>query len=400
MASTDAYILQGVSQEIHIHNMQGMPDSEHAPRICGCHSYRKPGASVTLHRSPDNQVFYSGLQTCGSVWACPVCAGKITQGRADEIRQAIDLWAVREPDGFTAMLTLTIPHTADQPFLTVRTRLKNGLRDMKRAISKSRPTWRDLDIRHTITSIEPVLGSNGWHIHFHILLFFAVQVDLDEVRRVILNEWIHYAGAGLTAKQKADMYLHSVDLVRCKSWNDYLAKLALQKASDDEIKACRAAFSMSWQVNHEIAFSHVKRGRAASLSPFDILRLLADLSPYSPDYKAIKKFYSEKFWEYAKAQKGQRYVYFSKGFKALLGLAEKTDDEILAETDESEMEKSTVIAVIEPQVWHEILANGWRGELLRKIESGLNFDQAMIELRATVFRPRKPITHKKRRVAA
>lgn len=401
LGKIDAYILQGVAQEIFIRNMPGIPVTENAPRICGCHTFRVPGSDVSLRiNKTDKTVFYSGLQTCGSVWACPVCARKITQGRADEIRQAIDIFKNRKPGGFVGMLTLTIPHDKGQSFETVRDRLQKGLRDMKRAKSRRRRTWGDLGVFHTITGIEPVYAErNGWHIHYHILVFFESAPDLADIKGVIVDEWIRYAGQGLSEKKKADMADHAVDLVPVKSWNDYLTKLSQQKASDSEIALCRQAFKNSWQINHEIALAHVKKGRTGSLSPFDMLRLIASLSPFDPDYKRVRDHYEKLFYEYAQAQKGRRYVYFSKGFKEWLGLADKDDSEILTEQEAKEMKESEHVATIPAAEWQEILSQGWRGQLLWLISEGLDYPTAMKKLRAEALSGR-PQTHKRRRLAA
>ena len=37
-----------------------------------------------------DKTHYSGLQSCGSVWACPVCASKISERRRLEVSKGID----------------------------------------------------------------------------------------------------------------------------------------------------------------------------------------------------------------------------------------------------------------------------------------------------------------------
>ena len=51
---------------------------------------------------------YSGLQTCGSVWTCPVCSAKIAERRRVELLHAMDTH--KAADGFVSLLTLTTPH--------------------------------------------------------------------------------------------------------------------------------------------------------------------------------------------------------------------------------------------------------------------------------------------------
>lgn len=52
--------------------------------------------------------FYTGLQTCGSVWTCPICAARITEVRRQEISQAID--EAYKLGYQSAMVTFTFPH--------------------------------------------------------------------------------------------------------------------------------------------------------------------------------------------------------------------------------------------------------------------------------------------------
>src|SRR5256885_13024065 len=54
---------------------------------------------------------YAGMSTCGSGWACPVCAAKIRYHRADEASRAL-VSALEQ--GFGGLfVTRTIPHTAE-----------------------------------------------------------------------------------------------------------------------------------------------------------------------------------------------------------------------------------------------------------------------------------------------
>ena len=50
-----------------------------------------------------------GLQTCGSVWVCPVCGAKVVERRRGEIQQAMAMH--RACGGEVHLLTLTVPHT-------------------------------------------------------------------------------------------------------------------------------------------------------------------------------------------------------------------------------------------------------------------------------------------------
>ncbi|HGP1317043.1 TPA: hypothetical protein ACLF3A_006470 [Pseudomonas aeruginosa] len=65
---------------------------------------------VGLHYRPEYlQAHYRGIATCGSVWACPVCASVIQERRRLELEHLVQ-WA--EDQGLQAiMVTFTFPHT-------------------------------------------------------------------------------------------------------------------------------------------------------------------------------------------------------------------------------------------------------------------------------------------------
>lgn len=54
------------------------------------------------------RAFFQGVETCGSVWHCPVCAPKIAEKRRVEVGQAIERHFA--DGGMAIMVTLTIPH--------------------------------------------------------------------------------------------------------------------------------------------------------------------------------------------------------------------------------------------------------------------------------------------------
>jgi len=66
-------------------------------RFLNCHRLRRrtpDGGEVSmvdLRRSKlSDALYYAGLQTCGSPWACPLCSAKISERRREEVQQAID----------------------------------------------------------------------------------------------------------------------------------------------------------------------------------------------------------------------------------------------------------------------------------------------------------------------
>lgn len=63
-------------------------------RVCMCMRGKLfADTSITLRRSPDHtRAEYRGVQTCGSVWHCPICAPKVAAERRDELHMLLHLW--------------------------------------------------------------------------------------------------------------------------------------------------------------------------------------------------------------------------------------------------------------------------------------------------------------------
>lgn len=80
-------------------------------RNCGTPLDPDGGVTLALTTSGDGarSAGYSGLASCGSVWACPQCAAKVATRRADELSKVMR--AVDEAGGSAFLLTLTMRHS-------------------------------------------------------------------------------------------------------------------------------------------------------------------------------------------------------------------------------------------------------------------------------------------------
>ena len=56
----------------------------------------------------DGVAYWRGVQTCGSIWSCPVCAAKIRNGRSTEVAEFVAEWIRRGNEVY--MVTFTAPH--------------------------------------------------------------------------------------------------------------------------------------------------------------------------------------------------------------------------------------------------------------------------------------------------
>ena len=139
-------------------------------RVAGVdiHLTEYDGGAVRAH--------YSGLQTCGSVWLCPCCGRRISEHRRGELNTAL-AWA-REQGLQPVMVTLTARHG-------IRDRLSVQLDAMKRAKQRlrQRREWRAIKGRivGTVTATEVTHGGNGWHTHFHEILFIRAGDEAESL---------------------------------------------------------------------------------------------------------------------------------------------------------------------------------------------------------------------------
>jgi len=124
---------------------------------------RKPiGPSIGLMRRCDSGHHFSGLETCGSVWACPVCSVKVTETRKVEIKTVLD--GHYATGGIAAMATLTIPHHVFQSPRELRRAVSGAFRKVK-----SGKPWQKARAKYQwagdVRALEVTHGRSGWHPH-------------------------------------------------------------------------------------------------------------------------------------------------------------------------------------------------------------------------------------------
>ena len=93
------FSLQSVARAI-------LPES----RTAKCLRIRAHDCDVQVWKSKEHgTASYGGLQTCGSVWACPVCSAKIAERRRVELLDAMEL---HKAQGGAVYLLTTTPISA------------------------------------------------------------------------------------------------------------------------------------------------------------------------------------------------------------------------------------------------------------------------------------------------
>lgn len=318
---------------------------------CCLRSLQDRAGAVSVHVSADRRrAVYGGLQTCGSVWVCPVCAAKVSERRRVELDRAATEW--RSRGGELALLTLTHPHESDDS-------LSDLLRAEQAAMSAF---WGHFSVRRALRDVGCVghvrgwevthgrfAHANGWHPHFHVLLFVRAGVDLDALRSGLYPYW-------LSACRRAG--LRDPSLARgLRVDAGTRAAEYVTKWGADEARAGEAA--QRWGVACELAKSHIKRGSAGQAeTPFDLLRSVH----VGGDSGA-----RELFCEYARAFRGKRQLVWSRGLRDLLALGEDLTDEQIAALHEDDL---ALLGRLSPEDWRSVLRADVRGELLELARSG------------------------------
>lgn len=272
---------------------------EKAGRISHCRwsvVSKADGVDVVTSRygeDPQKRAHYEGLQTCGSVWLCPCCSARISETRRGELNDLL-AWARRHGHA-VKMLTLTARHGRDDDLGDLLTRMKAA----KKSLAQHR-TYKALKpvLIGSVTATEVTGGgAHGWHPHFHVIMVFREETDLEALRAPWLAS---LAGAGLDGGGAA------FDVQDAAQAGSYIAK---------------------WGAAEEMALSGRKKGRAGRTP----MQLLAD-SCDEADARA-----GHLWREFAEAFRGRRQLVWSRGLKAMVGIGEIKDEE--AARDEAQADQ-------------------------------------------------------------
>jgi len=286
-----------------------------------------------------DRVHFEGLQTCGSVWACPCCGARISETRRDEMNELL-AWA-RAQGYQVMMLTLTARHGRDDDLAELLDRMK----DAKRRWAQHR-SYRRIKPRMigSVTATEVTGGgAHGWHPHFHTIMILEGDEDLTPLQ----DAWLaSLRGAGLDG-----------------------AGAAFQAQGAD----AAGNYITKWGAAEELTLSQRKKGRGRiGRTPAQLLAASCD----EADREAAH------LWaEYATVFHGRRQLVWSRGLKALAGVGE-VDDQEAAQDQEQDGQIETARANIPHHIWRDDVASRCadrRSDLLERAEE-VGPDQATAEL--------------------
>jgi len=283
--------------------------------------------------------FFTGLQTCGSVWHCPVCAAKISERRAGEVNQAIEY--TQGIGGVVSFVTRTVPHAYSDSLKDILEKYRLADKKMKQSRVYT-STVKNFNIFGTIKVFEITVGVNGWHLHTHEL-FFHEENHLDSLEEFYSS----LENKLFTAWSKAT---HAV------GFDKISREYGLQVQNGDFAAEYIAKWGKSpnpdkyWGADREISKQHIKKSKSG-FSPFDLFRLYAEHP--SPELKEIIE-------EYADTMHGARQLMWSRGLKKRVGIDDLTDKEIA----DSQEEPAKLVGVMSLEQWRYVCKLEMRVDVL------------------------------------
>jgi len=309
-----------------------------------CLRLRQGSKEIQVWQSKEHKTTsYSGLQTCGSVWACPVCSAKIAERRRAEIIAAMT--AHKAAGGLMHLLTLTAPHQRVDQLADLLDKQAVALKKMF-ADRSVRKAFAEMGVVGQIRALEVTHGrkserNNGWHPHYHLLLFSGAGVALGTFTAHQVKQWTNrlyerWLACCLGAGLGAPSYEHGLKL-------------------DDGSKA--AKYVAKWGLEDEMTKGHTKKAINGE-TPFDFLRAyLADRT----DKQA-----GALFKEFAETFKGKRQLHWSPGLKKRFAIGEASDEELAVQMDDH----AAMLGTITLEQWRDVLAVDGRGTVLLLAANG------------------------------
>lgn len=284
---------------------------------------------VYKHRTT-KKAFYAGLMVCGSVWICPVCAGKISERRRKELQVAFDTH--KQNGGHIAFLTLTFSHKKKDKLKVILDTFSNATKKFMTG-SKFQKIREKMGIIGRIRVTEVTYGVNGFHPHVHIAIFYENETNLKEMEDRLYVLWENACEkVELTTNRKHGLTLQDGDAAQ-----DYLSKHG------------------NWSLEQEMSKAHIKKAKNGSMTPFDFLRRYLE----EEDEKYLKLFV-----EYAKCFKGKRQLQWSQGLKKRFILEDKSDEQLA----EEQSEEADLLGEIPWEIWKHILRTESRSFFLDMCE--------------------------------
>lgn len=300
-------------------------------RTAACMRLRAPIQGQTLGdiqimKGIHKKAFYQGLMVCARVWHCPVCAAKISERRRLELKDA--LAAAEQQLMRIHFVTLTIPHGIGDDIKELNGKLSVALGKLSSGRASIKNQMREMCPQFEqygyIRAFEVTHGRNGFHPHYHIIVFTSAGMDSGMVQTIYSRAWKRACFLAELPEPSAE---HGVTV-------------------QDGRKA--AQYASKWGLEDEMTKAHMKQTRRKGATPWGLLRAVLDGD--DPEYPPERA--ASLFRVYAEAFAGRRQLYWSNGLRKLLQISKELTDEELA--GKAEDERAVPLATLTTIQWRAI----------------------------------------------
>lgn len=274
---------------------------KHRTRVCQRLVARGKDSVDVMVDPVKHTALYRNLIVCGMPWCCPVCAARITEYRRIEVAQAVSDLSAR-----AVLVTYTFQHSASERLIDVRQALQDAYSFMwsGRWVGEFEEKWGYVG---AIKAMEVTYGKNGFHPHYHCLMFMNTDASVTELENDLQNELRQRWEASLYKFNRFAKWEFGIDLkVAYGNVAEYVEKMGYEPLDDYD-----------WNISHEVAKGSAKMGR---------------LHGYTPNAMLLEvfrgNFVYERIWqEYRAGTVGCRALRWSPGLRELAGLPEKEKGE-------------------------------------------------------------------------
>ncbi|MFY0619267.1 hypothetical protein [Shimia sp.] len=208
-----------------------------------------------------------------------------------------------------------------------------------------------------LVAFEVVYTANGWHPHFHVLMFLRCSTEKQAKKHVRLEkEWLKCLKAvGLFGSGKG------FDFRAANRAEEYITKFGAADGSNTnelELRIQEAERAGEWGLAEELTKTHAKRSKA-NKTPWMLLEEYAHDS---------NKQSGKLFFDFANAFYRKQQLQWSQGLKSYLEISEFSDKE--AERFGAERALLEEVAFkIRPEDWYQLLRGTSRQERLEILET-------------------------------
>lgn len=326
--------LQGVASEI-------MPDK----RLKGCCRIPLSPWLDVMRSNKGYGSYIKGFLSCGKKWICPVCGQKIAVAKAEELKHGISLFTDISENNAVFMLTFTNRHNRRHRLHWLLSKQSEAMKIFYENGSVKR-IFKEYGLVGRVNSFELTYGLlNGWHPHYHCLLF----MELGK----------HYSKAELVALWKS--------LQKClyPYWKSAAKKVGLSVNFKNGLSVVGGNHASDYcnKLHTEMTLGNLTKSCKSNSKNLTVFQMYNFLYSFPEDDRCT--LYKKALLEFYLAIQGKNLIRWSPGLRGYLGMSkEKTDDELARLTDE---DLRTILQINSDDYYGEVRKNNRLSFEIRKV---------------------------------